>query len=147
MAASVLVTRRAVLRRQLESIPRFFHASYLGPPDHPRVVALDGGERSTLAAQALGLATLNVAAFGVLLTGGMAWAFDLCSVAELQARTRMRRDAAPGGPRRGEMGEDEEREVDNMVMGLMERLGMDVDGLKEQDRLAAEKAEETVSKA
>lgn len=140
MAASVFVTRRAVLRRQLESIPRFFHASYL-PPGHPHI-ALDGGERSTLAAQALGLATLNVAAFGVLLTGGMAWAFDLCSVAELQARTQMRRDAAGG-----EMGEEEEREVDNMVMGLMERLGMDVDGLKEQDRLAAEKAEETVSKA
>ncbi|OAA75452.1 hypothetical protein LEL_07440 [Akanthomyces lecanii RCEF 1005] len=141
MAATVFVTRRAVLRRQRESIPRFFHASYL-PPGHPHV-ALDGGERSTLAAQALGLATLNVAGFAVLLTGGTAWAFDLCSVAELQARTQMRRDAAGGG----HMGEDEEREVDNMVMGLMERLGMDVEGLKEQDRLAAEKADETASKA
>ncbi len=141
MAASVFVIRRAVLRRQAESIPRFFHASYL-PPGHPHF-ALDSGERSSLAAQALGLATLNVAGFGVLLVGGTGWAFDLCSVAELQARTQMRRDREAGGV----TGEEEEREVDNMVMGLMERLGMDVEGLKEKDRLAAEKLQETSSEA
>ncbi|KAM3459205.1 hypothetical protein NHJ6243_007100 [Beauveria neobassiana] len=124
LSASALITRRAVLRRQAEFVPRFFHYSHLAPG------SVDSAARSSLAAQALGLATLNVAAFGVLLVGGTAWGFDLCSVAELQARTRMavRRTGGGGGVLR----EEEEREVDRMVMGLMERLGMDVEEMKEK---------------
>ncbi|KAJ6784272.1 hypothetical protein PWT90_03914 [Aphanocladium album] len=142
MAATVAVTRRAVVRRQMEAVPRFFHSSYLPAG------SLDSGERSALAAQALGLATLNVAGFGVLLVGGAAWSFDLCSVAELQARTQMalRRQGGAGGGS-GLLDEEEEREVDNMVMGLMEKLGMDVEDLKEKDRLAAEQAKEEATKA
>lgn len=138
MAASVAVTRRAVVRRQIEAIPRFFHSSYLPAG------SLDSGERSALAAQALGLATLNVAGFGVLLVGGTAWSFDLCSMRELQARTQqvMQRKAGEGV-----LNEEEEREVDNMVIGLMEKLGMDVEDLQEKDRLAAEQAKQTSPKA
>ncbi|KAK8148793.1 hypothetical protein G3M48_009094 [Beauveria asiatica] len=129
LSASALITRRAVLRRQAEFVPRFFHYSRLAPG------SVDSAARSSLAAQALGLATLNVAAFGVLLVGGTAWGFDLCSVAELQARTRMavRRSTGGGGGgvlRREE--EEDEREVDRMVMGLMERLGVDVEEMKEK---------------
>lgn len=133
MAASVLVTRRAVIRRKVESIPRYFHSSHLPAG------SVDSGERSTLAAQALGLATLNVASFGVLLAGGTAWAFDLCSVAELQARTQaaIRRPVGEGV-----LSEEDEREVDNMVVGLMERLGMDVEAAKEKERLDGGKGEE-----
>ncbi|KAM3436602.1 hypothetical protein NHJ13734_005018 [Beauveria thailandica] len=125
LSASALITRRAVLRRQAEFVPRFFHYSRLAPG------SVDSAARSSLAAQALGLATLNVAAFGVLLVGGTAWGFDLCSVAELQARTRMavRRSTGGGGD---VLREEEEREVDRMVMGLMERLGVDVDEMKEK---------------
>ncbi|XWX02080.1 hypothetical protein V2A60_010112 [Cordyceps javanica] len=141
MAASVGVTRRAVLRRQREAVPRFFHSSssYL-PAAGGSATTLDAGERSSLAAQALGLATLNVAGFAVLLLGGTAWSFDLCSVAELQARTQtvMRRPGAADG---GLLDEQDEKEVDNMVVALMERLGMDVDELKEKDRRAAEAAQ------
>ncbi|TQV93483.1 hypothetical protein IF1G_08061 [Cordyceps javanica] len=142
MAASVGVTRRAVLRRQREAVPRFFHSSssYL-PAAGGSATTLDAGERSSLAAQALGLATLNVAGFAVLLLGGTAWSFDLCSVAELQARTQMvmRRGKSPGAD--GMLDEQDEKEVDNMVVALMERLGMDVDELKEKDRRAAEAAQ------
>ncbi|OAA72202.1 hypothetical protein ISF_01275 [Cordyceps fumosorosea ARSEF 2679] len=127
VGASAFVTRRAVLRRQLEAVPRFFHSSYLPAG------SLDSGERSALAAQALGLATLNVAGFGVLLVGGTGWAFDLCSMAELRARSQ-----AVTRSQAGVRDEEEEREVDNMVMGLMERLGMDVEELKEKDRRAVE---------
>ncbi|ATY59997.1 hypothetical protein A9K55_005708 [Cordyceps militaris] len=134
MAASVAVTRRAVVRRQLEAVPRFFHSSYVAAG------SVDSAARSSLAAQALGLATLNVAAFGVLLVAGTAWSFDLCSVAELQARTQMvvqRRGAGSGV-----LAPEEEREVDNMVASFMERLGMDVEELREKDRRAAERIEE-----
>ncbi|PMB63795.1 hypothetical protein BM221_010266 [Beauveria bassiana] len=123
LSASALITRRAVLRRQAEFVPRFFHYSHLAPG------SVDSAARSSLAAQALGLATLNVAAFGVLLVGGTAWGFDLCSVAELQARTRMAVRRTGGS---GVLQEEEEREVDRMVMGLMERLGMDVEEMKEK---------------
>ncbi|KAM3436521.1 hypothetical protein MY4824_004296 [Beauveria thailandica] len=127
LSASALITRRAVLRRQAEFVPRFFHYSRLAPG------SVDSAARSSLAAQALGLATLNVAAFGVLLVGGTAWGFDLCSVAELQARTRMAVRRSTGGGGGGVlMREEEEREVDRMVMGLMERLGVDVEEMKEK---------------
>ncbi|KAM3485596.1 hypothetical protein MY8738_001126 [Beauveria namnaoensis] len=127
LSASALITRRAVLRRQAKFVPRFFHYSHLAPG------SVDSAARSSLAAQALGLATLNVAAFGVLLVGGTAWGFDLCSVAELQARTRMAvRRTGGGGGGGGVLQEEEEREVDRMVMGLMERLGMDVEEMKEK---------------
>lgn len=142
MLASVAVTRRAVVRRQREAIPRFFHISHQAPG------SVDSGERSTLAAQALGLATLNVASFGVFLFGGISWAFDLCSMAELQARTQT---AIQRGPGEGVLNEEDEREVDNMVIGLMERLGMDVDAAKERDKLngtvAAENTLGTLPKA
>ncbi|KAM3447990.1 hypothetical protein MY3296_008196 [Beauveria thailandica] len=126
LSASALITRRAVLRRQAEFVPRFFHYSRLAPG------SVDSAARSSLAAQALGLATLNVAAFGVLLVGGAAWGFDLCSVAELQARTRMAVRRSTGGGGGGVLREEEEREVDRMVMGLMERLGVDVEEMKEK---------------
>ncbi|EGX94994.1 hypothetical protein CCM_03266 [Cordyceps militaris CM01] len=133
MAASVAVTRRAVVRRQLEAVPRFFHSSYVAAG------SVDSAARSSLAAQALGLATLNVAAFGVLLVAGTAWSFDLCSVAELQARTQMVVQRRGAG---GVLAPEEEREVDNMVASFMERLGMDVEELREKDRRAAEGVEE-----
>ncbi|KAM3513568.1 hypothetical protein MY11210_002763 [Beauveria gryllotalpidicola] len=137
LCASALITRRAVLRRQAEFVPRFFHYSRLAPG------SVDSAARSSLAAQALGLATLNVAAFGVLLVGGTAWGFDLCSVAELQARTRMAVRRTGGGGVLGEE-EEEEREVDRMVMGLMERLGVDVEEMKEKGGGEAEgRGEET----
>ncbi len=118
MAASVAITRRAVLRRQREALPHFFSQS-----NRP-VRQLDGADRSALAAQAFGLATLNVASFGVMMTGGIAWAFDLCSVGELRERTQaaLRRPAGEGGL----LNAQDEREMEEMMDSLLQRLGMDV---------------------
>ncbi|KAG6038816.1 hypothetical protein E4U41_003622 [Claviceps citrina] len=111
MAASVAVARRSVLRRQLESLPKF----YSGNRTVPRI---DPAERSLLAVQALGLATLNVASFAILLTGGIAWAFDLCDVRELRSRTR----ASLRRP--GVFSDEEEKEMEKMMGSILDRLGM-----------------------
>lgn len=112
LAASVAVSRRSVLRRRLESLPAF-HTS------NRHATAFDGTDRIGLATQALGLATLNVMSFGVLLTGGIGWGFDLCSVAELRQRTQ----AALQRP--GSMDPEAEKEMEEMMKSLLERLGMD----------------------
>ncbi|KAG5926055.1 hypothetical protein E4U42_003689 [Claviceps africana] len=111
MAASVAVTRRSVLRRQLESFPRFYSSNRVMP-------RLDSGEGSLMAVQALGLATLNVASFGILLTGGIAWSFDLCDVRDLRVRTQ----AALRRP--GTSSEEDEKEMEQMVGSILEKLGM-----------------------
>lgn len=118
MAASVAVTRRAVIRRQRESIPRFFHAS-----NDAAAAAVESNDRQLLAAQAFGLATLNVTSFGILLTGGLAWAFDLCSMDELKERTQTALYRPAG---QGMMNEADEKEMEEMLESMMKKLGMDV---------------------
>lgn len=134
MAASVLVTRRAVIRRQRESIPRFFHAS-----NDSAAAALDSGDKSMLAVQAFGLATLNVTAFGVLMTGGMAWACDLCSIGELRERTQAALYRESG---QGLLNPEDERQVEEMMETLMQKMGMEVPKREDlQKELSAASAE------
>jgi hypothetical protein len=75
--------------------------------------------RSFLAAQALGLATLNVMSFGVFLVGGISWAYDLSSIEELQQRTQ----AITRRP--GSMSPEEEKAMEEMMEDLMGKLGME----------------------
>ncbi|KAG6005724.1 hypothetical protein E4U21_007740 [Claviceps maximensis] len=129
MAASVAVARRSVLRRQLESFPKFYSGNRV-------MQKFDSGERSLMAVQALGLATLNVASFGILMTGGIAWAFDLCNVQELRLRTQ----AALRRP--GSFSEEDEKEMEKMMGSILEKLGMQQhqQQLKEEVAKAAEAA-------
>lgn len=133
MAASVFVTRRAVIRRQRESVPRFFHAS-----NDMDAAAVDSGGRQLLAVQAFGLATLNVSSFGVLLTAGMAWAFDLCSIGELRQRTQ---EALARQAGEGMLNAEDEKAMEEMMEDLMNKLGMEVPKEKEagNDTTEAEK--------
>ncbi|KAG6016585.1 hypothetical protein E4U43_003492 [Claviceps pusilla] len=133
MAASIAVARRSVLRRQLESFPKFYSGNRV-------VQRVDSAERSLMAVQALGLATLNVTSFGILLTGGIAWAFDLCDVRELRARTQ----AALRRP--GAFSEEDEQEMEKMMGSILEKLGMQQQQqqLEEEVAKAARQAESTV---
>lgn len=84
-------------------------------------------EGSVMAAEALALATLNVAAFAVMLAGGLAWAFDLSSVADLRARARLRLHRQTGG----EADDDDgalDREVEEWAAGWLARVGVVVEG-------------------
>ncbi|KAI9163354.1 hypothetical protein HJFPF1_04962 [Paramyrothecium foliicola] len=120
MAASVAVSRRAVLRRQLESFPKFYASNR-------SAMKLDPSDRSLLAVEAFGLATLNVMSFGVFITGGLSWAFDLSSVTELRQRTR----AALSKP--GLVNPEDEKELEAMMDSLLAKLGMEKPTKPEED--------------
>lgn len=85
--------------------------------------SVDAGARQLLAAQAFGLATLNVSSFGVLLTAGMAWAFDLCSMGELRQRTQ---EALARQAGEGMLNAEDEKAMEEMMEDLMNKLGMEV---------------------
>lgn len=113
-AASIGVSRRSVIRRQRESFPKFYSSNTPGPQDG------NSSEGASLGIHALGLATLNVTSFAVLLTGGLSWAFDLSSVDELRVKTQASLKR-PGG----EVSPEDEKEFEQMIDNLMDKLGMD----------------------
>lgn len=128
MAASVAISRRSVMRRRLDAIPKFYSSNR-------DTVAFDSADRSALAAQALGLATLNVMSFGVMLIAGIAWSFDLSSIEELQTRTRAvtRRSGALF------VNPEDESEMKHMMEDLMSRMGMEKPALPGKEEEGAKK--------
>jgi hypothetical protein len=115
MAASVFITRRSVVRRQLDAFPKF----YVGNRTPPR---FDSSDRSLLAVQAFGLATLNVMSFGVLLVGGISWGWDLCSMRELRERSQ----AALRRQGRQTVDPEEEKALKEMMDHLLAKMGMQI---------------------
>lgn len=87
LTLSTLITRRAVARRMFESAPKMFQPSHHGPGIPPRGQK-DKGDDAFVAAEALGLATLNVFSFGVMMTGGFMWAFDISNIEDLRRKAR-----------------------------------------------------------
>ncbi|UNI24381.1 hypothetical protein JDV02_010132 [Purpureocillium takamizusanense] len=127
LAASIAVSRRSVLRRRFDTLPPFHTSNRHTKP-------FDGSDRVALATQALGLATLNVMSFGIMLTGGISWAFDLCSVEELRERTQ----AVVRRP--GKFDPEAEKEMEDMMKSLLDKLGMD-STLPEKSKAEDEKDE------
>lgn len=87
LTLSTLITRRAVARRMVQSAPRMFQPSHHGPGIPPRGQK-DKGDDAFVAVEALGLATLNVFSFGVMMTGGFMWAFDISNIEDLRRKAR-----------------------------------------------------------
>ncbi|KAF5704175.1 hypothetical protein FMUND_12647 [Fusarium mundagurra] len=112
LAASVAVSRRSVLRMRHDLFPKFYTCNR-------HQVKFDSGDRSLLAVQALGLATLNVMSFGVMLVGGISWAFDLSSIEELRQRTQ----AVTRRP--GMVSPEDEKAMEELIEGLMGKMGME----------------------
>ncbi|KAF2022127.1 hypothetical protein BU24DRAFT_417787 [Aaosphaeria arxii CBS 175.79] len=81
LVASTAITRRAVHRRQLRKLPKFYEPN-TNPHEHfsPASDAL----------QALNLATMNCVSFGIMSAGGALWAFDLSGLKEMRAALRGR---------------------------------------------------------
>ncbi|KAI0838186.1 hypothetical protein F5Y06DRAFT_52023 [Hypoxylon sp. FL0890] len=109
LALSTLVTRRAVARKHSMTMPQFFHQS-----NRP-VTKLDS-DSSLIALEALNLATLNVMGFGIMVTGGLSWAFDISSVDDL--RRMAQRHIGPTG---GRTDEEAEREIEEWVAKVLLR--------------------------
>jgi len=117
LAASVAVSRRSVLRMRKTSYPHFYWSN------RTPASRMDTSDRGLVAVQALGLATLNVTGFGIMLIGGIGWAFDLSSIEELRHRTR-KALTRPGNFST----EDEkkvEAEMEKILDAVYEKLGME----------------------
>ncbi|KAI1463698.1 uncharacterized protein F4812DRAFT_238303 [Daldinia caldariorum] len=116
LALSTAITRRAVVRKRLATIPKFYY------PSNQQVNKMDS-DSSLIALEALNLATLNVMGFGIMMTGGLSWAFDISSVDDLRAKSR-----AHLGPSGGQTDEEAEREIEEWaakVLGWKESKGKD----------------------
>ncbi|KAI1140670.1 hypothetical protein F5Y05DRAFT_410518 [Hypoxylon sp. FL0543] len=109
LALSTLVTRRAVARKHRVTVPQFYQPSN-------RPVSAIQSDSSLIALEALNLATLNVMGFGIMVTGGLSWAFDISSIEEL--RRMARRHIGPPG---GRTDEEAEREIEEWVAKVLLR--------------------------
>jgi hypothetical protein len=85
---SSLITRRAVVRRHQLTRPAFFH-----PSNMPPITSINGALE---ALDALGIATINVFSYGIMLGGGLLWAFNISTLAEFKDRMKMPLDLKSG---------------------------------------------------
>lgn len=127
LAASIAVSRRSVLRLRAATTPPFYLCN------RNPASKIDSQDRGLLAVRALGLATLNVMSFGVMLVGGISWAFDLSSVTELRERTRAQL-AKPSNLST----EDEakmEKELEGLLDTVYSKLGIPRPPLESEDNV------------
>lgn len=115
LALSTMVTRRAVARKIAEASPRLFQPSNHGLRPAPRN-AEEKGQDQLVAAEALGLATLNVFGFGITLTGGLMWAFDISNLEDLRTKAR----AKLYGPN-GVVDDEAEKEIEEWIADVLSR--------------------------
>ncbi|KAI1766771.1 hypothetical protein GGR53DRAFT_189868 [Hypoxylon sp. FL1150] len=118
LSLSTLITRRAVARKHRLTVPKFYTQSN-------RTVNKMQSDSSLIALEALNLATLNVFGFGIMLTGGLSWAFDFSSVDDL--RKMARRNMGPTG---GQTDEEAEREIEEWVAKVLGRKDQKDEGTK-----------------
>jgi hypothetical protein len=114
LLASTMITRRAVVRKQMAAYPKFYQ------PSHRPAVKEGNPDGSLIAFEALSLATLNVISFGIMATGGFAWAFDISSVEDLRRMAR-RTLHGPGGMTNVEA----EKEMEDWMAKVLSKLGKD----------------------
>jgi len=109
LVLSSIVTRRALVRRYKISYPKFFQ------PSNQRFIEIDGASE---AAEALAVATINVASAGIMVTGGTLWALDISNMEDMRQRfgTRFR----PDGTR---IDIDAEKEAERWISGVLEMMG------------------------
>lgn len=109
MVLSTIITRRAVARKLRITRPHFYNQSN-GP------VSKIDSDGSFIAVEALGLATLNVIGFGIMLTGGIAWGFDISGIDDMRRMARKQ-----FGPSGAKTDEEAEREVEEWVAKVLGR--------------------------
>ena len=78
-ALSTVITRRSIVRRYKASTPKFYH-----PSNHANY-EINGALE---AFEALNIATVNVLSVGMMLSGGLLWAFDISSLEDIRKKVR-----------------------------------------------------------
>ncbi|KAF4548513.1 Hypothetical protein D9617_27g044800 [Elsinoe fawcettii] len=107
---SSVITRRALVRKWASVQP----AGLFSPSN--KVKDANG---SLDAAEALGLATLNVCSFGVMAVGGGLWAFDISNIEELRAKVRKGMDIEGGD---GKTEAEAEEDIEEWLGVVLARL-------------------------
>lgn len=146
MLASLAVTRRSIARKKLAAIPSFYQQNHRAPVKAGD--SLRGGKSDIsvqggfIAAEALGLATLNTLSFAIMAAGGVSYAFDISNLEDLRRYARVRMYGAEG--RRDETAE---KEMEEWAVKIMEAAGVDVrEAAKAEEREAKEKAAKEAGK-
>lgn len=109
LTASTFLTRRIITRRHLAILPKRFT-----PSNQPSTAPISGPFE---ALEALNLATLNVAAVGMMMVGGLGWAFDISTLEDL--RRKVRGGMGIDGTGRNE--KDVEEEFEEWIATVLER--------------------------
>lgn len=115
LTASALISRRAVARKMVDAYPKLFQPSHHGPRPPPRN-PVEKSEDTLVAVEALGLATLNVLSFGVMMTGGLMYAFDISTVEDLRHKARRKLYGA-----NGVVDEAAEQQVEDWIADVLSR--------------------------
>ncbi|CZR58445.1 uncharacterized protein PAC_08337 [Phialocephala subalpina] len=78
-AIATAITRRSIVRRYKASIPKFYQ------PSNRLNYEVNGAME---AFEALNIATINVFSVGIMMTGGLIWAFDIASLDDMRKKVR-----------------------------------------------------------
>ncbi|PBP18796.1 hypothetical protein BUE80_DR010442 [Diplocarpon rosae] len=121
---SAAITRRSIIRRQRALVPKFYEPSNrVGPEVNGAVEA----------AEALAIATINVASVGIMATGGLLWAFDISSLSEM--KSKVRRNMGVNVARTDQ--DAEEEEIEEWLATVLSRKEFKIlrgdHGIKDQD--------------
>lgn len=123
---SSLVTRRALARKYLSLKPKGLFS-----PSNDVKPAPGGLD----AAEALGLATLNVTSFAAMMVGGGLWAFDISNMEELRAKVRKGMDIDGKDKSEAEVEEDIEEWMAVMLARLQGKNDKDIGEMIKQAAL------------
>lgn len=121
LVVSSIITRRALARRFRITYPKFFQ------PSNQQLVEIDGASE---AAEALAIATVNVASVGLMMTGGTLWALNISTMEDMRQRFGTRFE--PDGTR---VDVDAEKEAEKWISSVLEMIGKEKEnGTKEEDK-------------
>ena len=106
-ALSTAITRRSIVRRYKASIPKFYHQS-----NHANY-EINGALE---AFEALNIATVNVLSVGMMLSGGLLWAFDISSLEDIRKKVRTNM-----GVNTIRTDQDAEKEIEELFASVLAR--------------------------
>ena len=108
-AISSIITRRSLVRRYNLTVPKFYH------PSNRANNEINGAME---AFEALNIATINVVSVGMMMTGGILYAFDISSIDDVRRNVR-RRFGVP----EDRSDQDVEKEIEEWFATVLERKG------------------------